>query len=92
MSPVLARNRRPDRRWAWQLLGVLPPRPRRGGEAEIDPERRFAPANYRIAKGLFDHLVGLGKERVSGRLVKPVATVERCSAGAPWPVADGNFI
>ena len=25
---------------------------------EIDPNRRFATANYRIAKGLFDHLVG----------------------------------
>jgi hypothetical protein len=36
-----------------------------GQNAEIvafDPERRFATVNCRIAKGLFDHLVGDGEQ------------------------------
>jgi hypothetical protein len=32
------------------------------GAAVHDPQRHFATANYRIAKGLFDHLVGAGEQ------------------------------
>jgi hypothetical protein len=30
---------------------------------DIDPQRQFAHINYRIAKRLFDHLVGNGEHR-----------------------------
>jgi hypothetical protein len=33
------------------------------GPVLIDPSRRFAAVNYRIAKGLFDHLVGKSEQR-----------------------------
>ena len=45
-------------RQARRLSGVLRPPLRRGGAAEFDPERHFATANYCIAKGSFNNLVG----------------------------------
>jgi hypothetical protein len=33
------------------------------GAAVHDPERRLVPANYRTAKGLFDHLVGAREQQ-----------------------------
>ncbi len=44
--------------WGAAEVGIL--KPTIGGDA-VDPNRRFATANYRIAKGLFDHLVGDGE-------------------------------
>ena len=49
--------------------GLAPPTLCRSpGALEDDPKRRFVSANYRIAKGLFDHLVGDGEQ--SGRYVE----------------------
>jgi len=47
-----------QRRPARQLLEVKQTRFLRGGEAAVDPKRRFATVNFRTAKGSFDHLVG----------------------------------
>ena len=54
----LTRFCRADRPPSCPVLGVFLPRQPVTGEAEDDPERLFATANYRTAKGLFDHLVG----------------------------------
>jgi hypothetical protein len=45
-----------------QLLGVKQPRQPTSGAADFDPSRHFATVKCRIAKGLFDHLVG-GREQ-----------------------------
>ena len=50
-------------RVACPLSGVFLPRPFIAGEAVDDPERHFANAGCRIAKGSFDHLVGAGEQR-----------------------------
>lgn len=45
-----------------ELTGAKQPRPCPDGAAVDDPKRHFATANYRIAKSLFDNLVGSGKQ------------------------------
>jgi len=50
-------------RQARRLLGVFLPRVEQRGEAVRDPRRHFATVNCRIAKGLFNHLVGDGENR-----------------------------
>jgi hypothetical protein len=47
---------------ARQLSGEDLPLQPRTGAAVPDPQRHFATVNYRIAKGLFDNLVGGGKQ------------------------------
>ena len=42
----------------WSLLGEKRTSRDHGKLVVLDPERRFATSNCRIAKGLFDHLVG----------------------------------
>jgi hypothetical protein len=44
-------------------IGVFLPRVEQRGEAVRDPRRHFATVNCRIAKGLFNHLVGDGENR-----------------------------
>jgi hypothetical protein len=51
IKPLAQADRRP-------LSGVNRSREPVAGAAVDDPKRRFAAINYRIAKGLFDHLVG----------------------------------
>jgi hypothetical protein len=51
---------------SWRVAGlvVIGGRTDIGQNAEndvVDPKRHFATINYRIAKGLFDHLVGGGE-------------------------------
>lgn len=45
------------------LLEAFLPRQPIAVEAEIDPLRHFAIANYRTAKGLFDHLIRAAEQR-----------------------------
>jgi hypothetical protein len=45
-------------------LGAKQTRQLRTGAAVPDPKRHFATDNYCTAKGLFDHLVGDGTQRV----------------------------
>ena len=60
----------------WRLLtGVKLPRQPQACEAVHDPKRHFATGNYRIAKRLFDHLVGADEQR--GRRIR-----KRCNASA----------
>jgi hypothetical protein len=47
----------------WSLLRVKQTPSGRGESVVLDPKRHFATAKCRIAKGLFDHLVGECKQR-----------------------------
>ena len=46
------------------LSGLQPPHLQGTGAAVRDPNRQFATANCRTAKGLLDHLVGKREERL----------------------------
>ena len=63
MSLLLALNCLYRERPARLPSGAWQPRLPRVTAAEFDPSRTFATVNCRIAKGLFDHLVGGDEQR-----------------------------
>jgi hypothetical protein len=52
------------------------------GEAVVDPKQHFANADYRSAKGSFDHLVGVDELRRRDGQIEPVAPLNSENGGA----------
>ena len=63
MKSAFGPSRHPTHAPGRRLLGQDRSRQLMIGAAVYDPERHFATANYRNAKGLLDHLVGDGEQR-----------------------------
>jgi hypothetical protein len=61
---LLTRNGHYGQAPSRQLSGEDRPRQPLPGAAVVDPQRHFATIFCRIAKGLFDHLVGGGEQRL----------------------------